>query len=421
MPKGAARSATLGGGGELLPANLILAFDGTNAQASALTDYTRVASLDGFFLVGVDTNNPGDSVGSATHTHTAPHTHPSPGTHTHGWAAVNLTAYRVWATTGVFSTNVLPNPHTHPGTSPASPVTIGTSTPTSAATSIDPPFYEVIWMETLVETKIAAGMMVWSDTATIPPGWSAHTPSNTRMLKGAAAGGNAGATGGASSHSHTDPTPHTHPMPHSHGSTPAGSTPAPPTPVDVYGGPVPAVLTTLTHSHPNGTAGTTTDVSSATASSFASTTVEAPNLQLLIYEGIDGAALFQGMIIATLLSAINVPAGWSICDGTNGTPNLKARIIKNTTSAPNVGVTGGSATHNHSYSSHGHTGTHGHPGTSGPATPTLSPRNTAGFNEAPDHTHPFAPGSATIANASSTSSSVSSFPASKAVLFLRKD
>lgn len=37
--------------------------------------------------------------------------------------------------------------------------------------------------------------------------------------------------------------------------------------------------------------------------------------------------------------------GWAICDGTNGTPNLKDKFIKGVTSTSEVGSTGGSSTH----------------------------------------------------------------------------
>ena len=46
-------------------------------------------------------------------------------------------------------------------------------------------------------------------------------------------------------------------------------------------------------------------------------------------------------------SGSNVPSGWAICNGSNGTPNLTGRFIKAATTA---GSTGGSNTH-----SHGHT------------------------------------------------------------------
>lgn len=42
----------------------------------------------------------------------------------------------------------------------------------------------------------------------------------------------------------------------------------------------------------------------------------------------------------------NIPGGWGLCDGTNGTPNLTNTFVKGVaTNATNPGATGGSATH----------------------------------------------------------------------------
>ncbi len=42
----------------------------------------------------------------------------------------------------------------------------------------------------------------------------------------------------------------------------------------------------------------------------------------------------------------NIPAGYVICDGNNGTPNLLARFVQGVaTAATNPGTTGGAATH----------------------------------------------------------------------------
>lgn len=55
-----------------------------------------------------------------------------------------------------------------------------------------------------------------------------------------------------------------------------------------------------------------------------------------------------GGIIMWSGTIANIPAGWLICDGNNGTPNLLARFIQGVpTAATNPGSTGGSATHTH--------------------------------------------------------------------------
>lgn len=51
----------------------------------------------------------------------------------------------------------------------------------------------------------------------------------------------------------------------------------------------------------------------------------------------------------------NVPSGWALCDGQNGTPNLNDRFPRGTTSSGNLGITGGNDTHSHTVDDHSHT------------------------------------------------------------------
>ncbi len=44
----------------------------------------------------------------------------------------------------------------------------------------------------------------------------------------------------------------------------------------------------------------------------------------------------------------NVPDGWSVCDGTNGTPDLRNRFIR--AASGEAGGAGGDDSHNHFYS-----------------------------------------------------------------------
>ena len=52
----------------------------------------------------------------------------------------------------------------------------------------------------------------------------------------------------------------------------------------------------------------------------------------------------------------NVPAGWHLCDGTNGTPDFRNKFVVGAGSVYDVGETGGSGIHNHigSFESHQH-------------------------------------------------------------------
>jgi len=63
--------------------------------------------------------------------------------------------------------------------------------------------------------------------------------------------------------------------------------------------------------------------------------------------GGSGASLPAGLISLWhgLLSAI--PSGWVLCDGTNGTPDLRDKFVKGAAAGQNPGGTGGSSTHTH--------------------------------------------------------------------------
>lgn len=43
----------------------------------------------------------------------------------------------------------------------------------------------------------------------------------------------------------------------------------------------------------------------------------------------------------------NIPSGWVLCDGANGTPDLRSKFIKGAAAGADPGATGGAATHTH--------------------------------------------------------------------------
>jgi len=58
------------------------------------------------------------------------------------------------------------------------------------------------------------------------------------------------------------------------------------------------------------------------------------------------------VIWSGLVSAI--PANWQLCDGTNGTPDLRTRFVLGANDDGEVGVTGGSDSHSHTFTGDGH-------------------------------------------------------------------
>jgi microcystin-dependent protein len=72
-----------------------------------------------------------------------------------------------------------------------------------------------------------------------------------------------------------------------------------------------------------------------------------------------------GGIILWSGAEVNIPSGWALCDGTNGTPDLRNRFVVGAGSTYSVGNTGGSSSviltsnempsHTHTQNAHSHT------------------------------------------------------------------
>lgn len=62
-------------------------------------------------------------------------------------------------------------------------------------------------------------------------------------------------------------------------------------------------------------------------------------------------ALPLGVIALWNGSIATIPAGWALCDGTLGTPDLRDRFLQGAGGALSPGDTGGSILHNHDFTS----------------------------------------------------------------------
>jgi len=65
-----------------------------------------------------------------------------------------------------------------------------------------------------------------------------------------------------------------------------------------------------------------------------------------------------GLIVMWAGNIDSIPAGWELCNGSNGTPDLREKFIRGTPPGENPGTLGGSLTHNHTYTeipTHTHT------------------------------------------------------------------
>jgi len=65
-------------------------------------------------------------------------------------------------------------------------------------------------------------------------------------------------------------------------------------------------------------------------------------------------ASFQGMILLWSGAIVDIPDGWALCDGTQGTPDLTDKFIMGAGTLKNPGDTGGTTSHNHSFNDGGH-------------------------------------------------------------------
>lgn len=62
-----------------------------------------------------------------------------------------------------------------------------------------------------------------------------------------------------------------------------------------------------------------------------------------------------GTIVIWYGAVVDIPPGFVLCDGNNGTPDLRGRFIRGAGDAFNPGDTGGVETHTHTVTTYAHT------------------------------------------------------------------
>jgi hypothetical protein len=98
--------------------------------------------------------------------------------------------------------------------------------------------------------------------------------------------------------------------------------------------------------------------------------------------GADGAGLPAGIIAMWSGTLATIPAGWALCDGTNGTPDLRDRFVVGAANGANPGATGGLSSHQHAAHSDHAALTH-----SGTAVGDHSLTQPTAHTDVPTHTH----------------------------------
>lgn len=339
--------------------DIILAFDGNHADIPS--GFSRETALDGKFPKGWGTENPNITGGNATHTHTSPsHSH-NISNHSHSIQTTD-DKHETSAETGACNVHceLYNGTHHHTGTiSTLDSVSVSSATVTYSAQSNNPPYYDVIFIKSNGYNFIPDKGIVLSN-ATTREGLTFHTASADKFLRGADTEQNAGSTGGSVTNSHS--INHTHSTSHKH----IGRTGTP----NTGGGPYNAEGTGtpkgqgMAHTHNvvlNAKSLTSSDNSSI---GDQSETVQPAFRTLNAFLNDSGNSVLpkKGDIALFLGSVDNIPVGWKLCNGDDGTPDMRDRFLKIPASASSS-TTGGSNTHTHAAQSHTHNlASHNHTG-----------------------------------------------------------
>ncbi len=316
-----------------VPSGVIVAWPSTDA--SIPSGWARVTDLDTYYLEGTTSDPSSSPGGQATHTHTDPgHTHTIGHSHsgtTGGAAGANATQ----SGTGLSIEN-----HTHAITTDASSGSNNSAAANFDTASNDPPYAEVIWIKSQGTTDIPAGAWALFDSDSLPSSWA--RVNGNRFLKGAAASGDGGSTGGSSdSHNHTD-LGHTHTeSAHTHtGTTDADSG----TSTYNKSGTGDSLLGHV-HTISGGDATATETEGYAV---IADADGQPPWYKLNIIQNNTGGADLPLNTIAMWDGTIaNIPSGWELCDGSGTCPNLNDKFIKGANADSEIDGTGGALTHTH--------------------------------------------------------------------------
>lgn len=293
-------------------------FPWPSTAASIPSGWERDTRFDGVYVIGADASGDGGGTGGAS-----THTHPDDSTHTH-----TVTVIPESDVQGVGGTNkTIKGTHTHAAnTSNATAVAF-------TATSNDPPYYEVIFIKPTTALLIASGMVGFWDTGSLPSDWNecdgagGRPDLRNKFLKGAAAGGNSGATGGSlDEHSHVSD--HTHAAKNtaiSVGSINAGGSDT------TFAGPHYHSVTLLSH---------TASVQNADGQ---------PPFKKLLAAYYSGAGALDTNLIGLWPDTVaSIPANWNRVTGQD------TYFLKIASGSGEIAATGGANQHSHTCSAHNH-------------------------------------------------------------------
>lgn len=405
------------------PKGVIYIWAGTNANIPA--GWERVTALDGKYPKGAaDGVDPNVTGGSATHSHTSSsHTH-TIAAHTH---TITIAACQSNSKSDKSGSVMARDAHTHaPFNSGAvSNANISSEAATYSAISNDPPYYSVIFIRPTAPKPSLPNLGVYlydgSDSKSghyVCDGNNSTPNLANKYLKGAATDADAGATGGSTTNIHN--LTHTHTVSHAHAAATSPSS-----------GGIGAATSgggwIYTHTHDIALDASTTAPSN-TPSLTTTETVEPAYKKLLTVQNRTGHGDIRlGMIGMWLGTLSSIPANYALCDGNNGTQDMRGKHLKSTATTGEVGNTGGSNTHTHAAQAHEHSVSHTH--TANPPAPGHTNTNSNRTGESTydcgqDYTkiHPSVAVSSdnySLASTNTTANSSSNEPEYRTVAFIK--
>jgi hypothetical protein len=346
----------------LIPQNGIVMWLGTNASIPA--GFTRETTLDGKHIKGASTGaNPGTSGGYASHSHSSTNTHShTMNSHDH-YGFLNYSYEELPDASDGSGSEAIPGSHFHSNTFTAvSGGGLSSTNVTYTSADNDPQFVHVIYIKAVASAQVPADVSLFT-AVSVPAGYSNDYDLSWCFPKGAGTGLDGGDYGGGSEDM---PYGHIHDLSHSHSETPHTHTGHTAT-TDAPGGFNRAssgedALAAHTHS---------LTLLSNTSGSIDSPTeyfdeILPPYNMLMPIKNTSGSAKDpgEGMIIMWLGTLATIPAGWVLCDGANGTPDMRDRFVLPAEEIETIGTTGGTTTHTHTQS-HRHISLSGHTHTGG--------------------------------------------------------
>jgi hypothetical protein len=294
--------------------------------------------------------NPGATGGTATHSHTSPAHNHTQDAHSHSGNSGNASGGSIY-TQAIFS-DAAGKDHNHSITLASTTATNQTATVTLDVTSNDPPYYKLAFIYDSAVNRYPVGSVILWGSATLPTGWTVHTGLKNVYAKSVGSGENPGGTGGSSNaHTHTN-TPHNHIQDaHSH-STSHGNPSS-----TGHNGSLYESLTVSAWSHSHSVSSDSITATNQSSSVTISNADGQPPYYKLSYIKNTGAAANRpkNSIVNWSGTIANIPSGYVLCDGTNGTPDLRNYFVKGASTSGELGNTGGSLQHDHTASSHNHT------------------------------------------------------------------